>query len=83
MEEMMTDNQQFDNQKYLNIETFRRNGNGVKTPVWFVQVEKTLYVRTSANSGKVKRVNNNPIVNIAPCKIGGDPIGESVPARCE
>ena len=28
---------QFIKQKYLNIETFRKSGIGVKTPVWFAQ----------------------------------------------
>lgn len=27
----------FDGHSYLNIETFRKSGVGVKTPVWFVR----------------------------------------------
>jgi len=27
----------FDNHQYLNIETFRKSGVGVQTPVWFVR----------------------------------------------
>lgn len=42
----MTLLQQFENQQFLNLETFRKNGIGVKTPVWFVQDGETLYVRT-------------------------------------
>ncbi len=61
----------FDHQQYLNIETFRKNGNGVKTPVWFVEDGGTLFVRTGATSGKVKRIRNNPHVQIAPCKMDG------------
>ena len=58
--------------KFLNLETFRKNGNGVKTPVWFVQEGEVLYVRTIADSGKVKRIRNNQQVNVAPCKANGD-----------
>lgn len=65
----------FNKQKYLTIETFRRNGKGVRTPVWFVQEGEILYVQTGANSGKVKRIRNNGRVNIAPCKMDGTLIG--------
>jgi len=74
---------QFTKQKYLNLETFRRNGEGVKTPVWFVQDEETLYVRTIANSGKVKRIRRNGRVNIVPCEADGKVIGTWVPARAK
>jgi uncharacterized protein len=67
-------------QQYLNIETFRKTGVGVKTPVWFVQDGDTIYVRTVADSGKVKRIRNNGKVNIAPCKSDGTPVGDWVPA---
>ena len=39
---------QLKQQQYLNLETFRKSGVGVKTPVWFVQDGDTLYVRTLA-----------------------------------
>jgi PPOX class probable F420-dependent enzyme len=67
-------------QTYLNLETFRRSGVGMKTPVWFVQDGNTLYIRTIANSGKVKRIRNNGQVNIAPCKVDGALLGEWIPA---
>ena len=70
----------FQNQQYLNLETFRKSGVGVKTPVWFVQDAESLFVRTVADSGKVKRVRNNASVNIAPCKVDGAVVGEWVPA---
>jgi PPOX class probable F420-dependent enzyme len=70
----------FTNQKYLNIETFRKNGMGVKTPVWFVQDGDMLFVRTVADSGKVKRIRNNAQVNVAPCKMDGELLGNWVQA---
>lgn len=63
-------------QQYLNIETFRKSGLGVKTPVWFVQDGDTVFVRTVANSGKVKRIRHNGQVNIAPCKVDGTLLGD-------
>lgn len=76
---MITTYKPFANQKYLNLETFRRNGMGVKTPVWFVLDGDVLFVRTAANSGKVKRIRNNAQVNIAPCKMDGALLGDWVP----
>ncbi|GAB4474876.1 MAG: PPOX class F420-dependent oxidoreductase [Anaerolineales bacterium] len=70
--------EQFSNQKYLNIETYRRNGEGVRTPVWFVEQDGKLYVRTGSKSGKAKRIRNFPQVRIAPCKAQGEVIGEWV-----
>lgn len=67
-------------QQYLNLETFRRSGVGMKTPVWFVQDGEILFVRTITNSGKVKRIRNNEQVNIAPCKMDGALLGEWIPA---
>jgi len=71
---------QFDKQKYINLETFRKNDKSVRTPVWFVLDGETIYVNTGANSGKVKRIRNNGRVNIAPCKMDGTPNGAWVPA---
>ncbi len=76
--------EQFSKKKYLNLETFRRNGESMRTPVWFVQEGETIYVHTAANSGKVKRIRNNDRVNIASCKMDGKLTGSWVPAQaCE
>jgi uncharacterized protein len=76
----MTSFDQLNRQQYLNIETFRKSGVGVKTPVWFVQEGDTIFVRTGADSGKVKRIRNNAQVQIASCKVDGTPLGEWIPA---
>jgi len=77
----MTALDQFNKQKYLNLETFRKNGECMDTPVWFVQEGVTFYVITMANSGKVKRIRNNGRVNIAPCKMDGKLAGKWIPAE--
>lgn len=67
-------------EKYINLETYRKNGRGVRTPVWFVESgsgdSSILYVRTSDDTGKYKRIRNNPSVQIAPCDMRGSVKGE-------
>jgi uncharacterized protein len=72
--------QQLKTHKYINLETFRKSGVGVRTPVWFVQTGDALYVRTVANSGKVKRIRRQAAVNIAACKVDGALLGDWLPA---
>jgi len=79
----------FAGHKYLNLETFKKSGEGVKTPVWFAadpsasldSNDAKLYVYTIGVSGKVKRIRNNPRVKIAPCDMRGRVLGEWVEAR--
>jgi len=67
-------------QQYLNLETFRKSGVPVRTPVWFTQDGSAIFVITAADAGKVKRIRHNSQVNIAPCKMDGTPLGGWVPA---
>jgi hypothetical protein len=71
---------QFAAAKYINLETFRKTGEGVRTPVWFAQQGTLFYVYTLPDSGKVKRIRNNPHVRIAPCNMRGDLRGAWVEA---
>jgi len=72
---------QFAGEKYLNVETFRKNGAGVATPVWFAENEGLLYIYSLSNAGKVKRIRNNPRVRVMPCDVRGKPKGEWVEGR--
>ena len=67
---------QFAGRKYLNLESYRRNGQGVRTPLWFVEDDGALYFYTVAHSYKVKRIRNNPRVRVAPCDMRGKVKGE-------
>jgi PPOX class probable F420-dependent enzyme len=67
---------QFSNKKYINLETRRKSGQSIRTPVWFVQDRETIYVRTDRKSGKVRRARNNPNVRVVPSDIRGKPKGE-------
>jgi len=77
----MTDVKQFKDQEFLSIETFRKNGIGVKTTVWFAQECAILYIWTIGESGKAKRIRNNARVNIAPCKRLGKVTGKWMAAQ--
>jgi PPOX class probable F420-dependent enzyme len=72
---------QFAGQKYLNLETYRKNGAAAATPVWFAEDAGVLYIYSLANAGKVKRIRNNPRVRVMPCDMRGEPKGEWVEAR--
>jgi uncharacterized protein len=61
----------FSRQRYLNLETYRRTGQPVATPVWFVVDGNVIYVYSLADAGKVKRIRINPRVRIAPCDVRG------------
>ena len=66
----------FEGQKYLCLETYKKNGQGVKTPVWFVISTGVIYVATAESSGKVKRLNHNKSVRITPSNFKGESKGE-------
>ncbi len=67
--------------RYISLTTYRKTGQPVATPVWFAREDGVLYVVTQAESGKVKRIRNNPQVQIAPCDVRGGLKGDPMPAR--
>ena len=62
-------------QKYISLATFRKTGEAVYTPVWFGEDNDKLYVKSRSDSGKYKRIRNNPQVRIAPCTMRGQITG--------
>jgi uncharacterized protein len=58
-------------QKYASLISVRKNGAAVPTPVWFGEKNDRIYVVTSSESGKYKRVRNHPQIRIAPCTFRG------------
>lgn len=61
--------------KYINLETYRKNGHPVSTPVWFMIDNNLVYVVTSSDTGKAKRLRNNPAVRVMPSGFKGEPKG--------
>jgi PPOX class probable F420-dependent enzyme len=64
--------------QYANLFTYRKNGEAVKTPVWFGMSGGKVYVMTIEGSGKVKRIRNNGRVLIGPSDQRGTPRGDTI-----
>jgi PPOX class probable F420-dependent enzyme len=69
--------------RYLSNTSYKRDGQSVATPVWFVWRDGRLLVQTDAASGKVKRIRRDPQVRVAICTASGRLRGEQVPAVAE
>ena len=69
--------------KYVNLETFRKNGQGVKTPIWQTMEGDTMYMWTPANSWKVKRIRNNPKVRVCESTANGTPKSDWIEAQAQ
>ena len=54
------------NESFVSLTTFRRNGEGVATPVWVARDGDALIVLTPEESYKVGRVRADPRVRLAP-----------------
>lgn len=59
--------------KYLLLESERANGTRVGTPMWFAVIDDTIFLRTEADSPKVRRISRRPTVNVAACTMRGKP----------
>jgi hypothetical protein len=68
-------------ERFVSITTSRRDGTPVATPVWVVAFDDHLYVWTGSQTGKVKRIRNNPAIMLAPCTRRGTVTGPAVPAQ--
>ena len=75
--------EQFLDQKYINLETYKKDGTSIRTPVWFVIDKNLIYVITRDSTGKVKRLRNNQNVRIVPCSFKGEPKNEWVKGAAE
>jgi uncharacterized protein len=76
---------EFKGEKYLSLESYRKSGAGVRTPVWFAEAPEEagnpkLYVYSTADSGKAKRIRRMGSVKIAPCNARGNVTGSWVDA---
>tara|TARA_B100000315_G_scaffold62871_1_gene57052 strand:+ start:63 stop:437 length:375 start_codon:yes stop_codon:yes gene_type:complete len=66
----------FLDQKYVSLETYKKDGTPVRTPVWFMIDSDIVYVVTREKTGKVKRLKNNQNIRIVPCSFKGKPESE-------
>jgi uncharacterized protein len=80
----------FEGERYLNLETYRKSGVSVRTPVWFAISPDTqrsdapkLYVYSTTTSGKAKRIRRSNVVKVAPGNMRGTVTGQWVDGRAE
>ncbi len=67
--------------RFLVLTTYRKTGVGVPTTVWFAEAGGKVYITTSENTGKTKRIRNNPQVMLASSNSKGRTSGLAIPAR--
>lgn len=66
-------------EKYVSLTTFRRSGEAVASPVWIAPLgDGRAGFTTEADSGKVKRIRNNPSITLQPCSARGK-VAEGAP----
>ncbi|MEU9981024.1 PPOX class F420-dependent oxidoreductase [Streptomyces sp. NPDC050856] len=58
--------------RYISLTTFRKDGTGVATPVWYAVEGDEMFVWTRADSWKVKRLRRDSRVLVAPCDARGN-----------
>jgi PPOX class probable F420-dependent enzyme len=69
--------------RYLSVTSFKRDGTGVATPVWFVSDGRRLFAFTDLHSAKIRRIRRNPRVLVAACRVDGKLRSEPISARAE
>jgi uncharacterized protein len=69
--------------RYLSVTSFKRDGTGVATPVWFVSDGRRLFALTDLHSAKVRRLRREPRALVASCRPDGKLRNDPVPARVE
>lgn len=57
--------------RFVSVTSFKRDGTGVATPVWFVSDGDRLFAFTDRHSPKVRRIRRNPHVLVASCRVDG------------
>lgn len=67
---------------YVSLETFKRDGSGVRTAVWVASCDGKLVIFTDGTSYKVKRVRRDPRARVAPCDVRGGVTGDWVDGTC-
>lgn len=74
---------ELDQARYINLLSYKKNGDGVETPVWAAPLDGKLVVFSNENAYKVKRIRRNPAVRVARCDARGKLLGEWLDASAE
>ena len=74
---------QLESHPYISFATYKRNGDSVATPVWFAGKDKTYYVFSEGDAGKVKRLRNGNKAKLALCDVRGKVSSDWLEAKAE
>ena len=73
--------------RYITLESYRRDGQPVRTPLWFASAPDAgapvFFIYSTADSFKIKRIRRNPTVRIAACDLRGTPSSLWIEAHAE
>ena len=70
-----------DGERYLSLTTFRSSGDPVSTPVWFApDTDGSVLVYVEVDSGKVRRLQQDPSCEVAACDRRGSVHGPTLQA---
>jgi len=67
--------------KYCRLVTFRRSGVPVVTPMWFAVDGDRVYMKTESPTAKLRRIANDPRVELAACTVRGTALGAATAGR--
>ena len=73
--------ERFAKQRTVLLTSYRRDGAGIGTPVNIAVEGDRAFVRTFDSAWKLKRIRNNPLVEIAPSTNTGKATGTSLRSR--
>ncbi len=66
--------------EFVLLTTFRKSGVGVPTAMWFAHAHGKLYMVTGRTTGKIKRIQSNGRILLAPCDLMGNVLGSQIEA---
>ena len=65
----------FSGRRYINLESYKRDGTPKRTPVQSIEENGLVYFRTGPDTWKIKRIRRNPHVRIVLSDRTGNPTG--------
>jgi PPOX class probable F420-dependent enzyme len=68
-------------ERFVSLSTYRKDGSAVPTTVWIARDGAGLIVLTPPDSGKVKRIRNDPRVALVPCSRRGTVADGATPVQ--
>jgi PPOX class probable F420-dependent enzyme len=67
--------------RFVALESYRRDASAISTPMWYVERDGLILLRTNAATAKVRRIRANPRVRLAPSTVAGKIVGSWRPGR--